>query len=223
MTRKRQSGVLAIVVAGLLTLIGVALAAKLSGVPKLLELYEFIRDTSLLLVTVIAAYLAHIYQRRNTFLDNLRGQWREIVQAKAALIYYCHLPLPKLEDYLAAARQISETIDNMRIVYSNVGETDDLIGFYPYAPLQHMSRVLEALDPRKTQPTPAQLEAARSEIWEAFNVIREHFLDEFDIDSPSWPVLADRMRRKKQPGASAHGQTMMARQIEEMKARDPQR
>ena len=43
----------------------------------------------------------------------------------------------------------SETIDNMRSVYQNVGETGDLIGLYPYAPLHDMRRALQTLDPRK--------------------------------------------------------------------------
>ncbi len=37
----------------------------------------------------------------------------------------------------------------MRSVYQNVGETNDLIGLYPYAPLHDMRRALQTLDPRK--------------------------------------------------------------------------
>jgi hypothetical protein len=156
MTRKQLNRILALVVSGLLVLILIALAAKLSGVAWALNLYDLIRDTSLLIVTVIAAYMASVYQRRTTFLQNLREQWREIVQAKASLIYYCHLPNPTLEDYLYAARQLSECIDNMRIVYANIGETDELIGLYPYAPLHHMRLVMEKLDPRAGSARPSR-------------------------------------------------------------------
>jgi hypothetical protein len=123
MTRNRLNRRLGLVITGLLTLIVVALFAKLSGLEWARNLYDFIRDTSLLIVTVVAAYMAYVYQRRTNFLQNLREQWREIVQAKAALIHYCHQPEPTLEDYLGAARQLSECIDNMRIVYANIGET----------------------------------------------------------------------------------------------------
>lgn len=202
MTRKQLNRILALVVSGLLVLILIALAAKLSGVPWALNLYDLIRDTSLLIVTVIAAYMASVYQRRTIFLQNLREQWREIVQAKASLIYYCHLPNPTLEDYLYAARQLSECIDNMRIVYANIGETDDLIGLYPYAPLHHMRLVMEKLDPRAGVATAEQRYAGRGEIWDAFNAVREHFLDEFDIQQPSRPVLVHRMKRRKRDGAA---------------------
>jgi hypothetical protein len=202
MTRKQLNRILGFVVSGLLILILIALAAKLSGIEWALNLYEFIRDTSLLIVTVIAAYMAYVYQRRTTFLQNLREQWREIVQAKASLIYYCHLPNPSLDDYLDAARQLSECIDNMRIVYANVGETDELIGLYPYSPLHHMRVEMEKLDPRVGSPTADHRYAARGEIWDAFNAVREHFLDEFDIEEPSRPILIHRMKRKKRDGAT---------------------
>jgi len=202
MTRTQQNRILGFVVAGLLALIGIALAAKLSGIPWALNLYEFIRDTSLLIVTVIAAYLTYVYQRRTAFLQNLREQWREIVQAKAALIYYCHQADATLDDYLNAARELSQCIDNMRIVYANVGETDELIGIYPYSPLHHMRMVMEKLDPRVANPTAEEKYAARGEIWEAFNAVREHFLDEFDIEEPARPILIHRMKRKKREGAA---------------------
>ena len=214
MTRRRQNGILRIVVAGLALLIGLALAAKISGIPWALNIYEFIRDTSLLIVTVIAAYMAHVYQKRSTFLQNLREQWHDIVHAKAELIYYCHLEKPTLDDYLLAARELSECIDTMRIVYSNVGETEEKIGLYPYAPLHHMRVVMESLDPRKGHPTAEQRYVARGEIWDAFNAIREHFLDEFDIEEPTRPILIYHMKRRKSDGATDEAIKRKDRQLE---------
>lgn len=203
-----QNRILGWTVAGLLVLIGMALAAKISGYPWALQFYEFIRDTSLLIVTVVAAFMAHVYQKRTAFLQNLREQWREIVETKAALIYYCHQENSTLEDYLIASRQLSETMDNMRIVYANVGETKELIGLYPFSPLHYMHNVMGTLDPRKSAPTVEQKYAARGEIWDAFNAIREHFLDEFDIEEPTRPVLVQRMKRKKRDGAAPYAVRM---------------
>lgn len=213
MTRKRQNRILFLVVVGLLVLIGLALAAKLSGIGWALGFYEFLRDTSLLIVTVIAAYMAHIYQKRSTFLQNLREQWHDIVSTKGELLYYAHLDKPTVEDYLISARQLSECIDNMRIVYSNVGETDEYIGFYPYESLHDMRKVMESLDPRKGVPTPEQRYEARGEIWEAFKAIREHFLDEFDLEEPTKPILIYKMRRQKQNGAAPYAKKMVSEQI----------
>ena len=204
---------MSLVVTGLLVLIGLALAAKLSGIGWALSFYDFLRDTSLLIVTVVAAYMAHIYQKRSSFLQNLSEQWHDIVSAKGEIIYYAHLEKPTVEDYLMSARQLSECIDNMRIVYSNVGETHECVGLYPYAPLHHMRMVMEGLDPRKGMPTPEQRYEARGEIWEAFKAIREHFLDEFDIEEPTKPVLIHKMRRQKKDGAAEYAKKMHSEQI----------
>jgi hypothetical protein len=208
MTRKEQSRILIITVTGLLVLICIALAAKLSGKTWALSFYDFIRDTSLLIVTVIAAFMAHVYQKRTTFLQNLREQWKEIVETKAALIYYCHLDDNKLENYLIASRKLSETIDNMRIVYRNVGETSEFVGLYPYSPLHYMHRVMGTLDPRIGTPTPDDKFKARGEIWDAFNALREHFVEEFDIEEPTRPVLIASMKRKKRDGAAPYALAM---------------
>ncbi len=202
MTRRSQTRILILVIAGLISLVVVALTSRIAG-GQWLAFYEFIRDTSLLVITVVAAYLAHIYQKRASFLQSLREQWHEIVEAKAALLFYLHQENPELDDYLWTARQLSTCIDNMRIVYSNVGETDDLIGLYPYAPLHKMRKVIESMDPRIAAPTPEERYRARGEIWEAFKAIREHFLDEFDLEEPTRPILVDDMRRMKRDGASA--------------------
>ena len=60
----------------------------------------------------------------------------------------CEKPYLATDDYLAAFYKVSETIDTMRIVYRNAGETGGLIGLYPFEPLHDMRRALQTLDPR---------------------------------------------------------------------------
>ena len=92
MTRRRQNIRLLIVVVVLLVIIAVALFAKFQNGNALFDkLYEFIRDTSLLIATIAVAYLANIYQRRQQFLMSLREQWREIVQRKALFCFIAKL------------------------------------------------------------------------------------------------------------------------------------
>jgi hypothetical protein len=75
-----------------------------------------------------------------------------------------------------------------------------------------MRMVMEGLDPRKGMPTPEQRYEARGEIWEAFKAIREHFLDEFDIEEPTKPVLIHKMRRQKKDGAAEYAKKMHSEQ-----------
>jgi hypothetical protein len=199
MTRRRQNKRLRIVVTILLAIITLALVAKfLDGDTRAAKLYDFIKDSSLLIATIAVAYLANIYQSRQQFLESLREQWREIVQAQSVILLYCQTPTPTAEQYLKTAAQLSECIDYMRIVYANVGETDELIGLYPYEPLHDMRRAFETLDPTVASPaTPKDPQYVRREVREAFNAIREHFLDEFDIEEPSHPIVVKGAKRKR--------------------------
>jgi hypothetical protein len=118
-------------------------------------------------------------------------------------LIYCCTPNPSIEDYLRASTQLSECVDNIRIVYANVGETDEFIGFYPYEPLHDMSRALESIAPPHSESITSQdRDRVSSEIRDAFNAIREHFLDEFEIEEPSHPIVIRHMKRMRVNGAS---------------------
>lgn len=116
------------------------------------------------------------------------------------------------QEYLKTYRRISQAIDYMRIVYRNVGETKNLIGYYPYEPLHDMRRALETVDPRTQQQITFQdRKQAKKKIIEAFYALRERFLDEFDLEEPSRPILEVASMRKKLPGANMKGRRLHAK------------
>lgn len=198
MTRKRLQGILAINSILFLLLLAVALACKLSGDPLLAQIYEFIRDMSLILVTLAAAWMASVFQKRASFLKSLREEWREIVDTKSVLVAYCEHPAPSMDQYIEARRRISQTIDYMRIVYRNVLESDKHIGFYPYESLHDMRRAIDRIDPRGGNEISLEAKkATKKYIRDRFLALRENFLEEFDLQEPARPVLGrDQMRRK---------------------------
>ncbi len=192
--------------------LAVSLAAKLAdvlpglaGTPaaKLFaSLYDYMKDMALVFVTVVAAYLANVFQKRQQFITALKEEWRDILRAKSATFTFTQLEAPTQAQYLAAFCALSETIDNMRTVYGNVGETDDLIGLYPFAPLHDMRRALQTLDPRKNpNATGEERQLVRDAILQSFYALREGFLDELDLEAPDKPVLIYGGRRIKRPGA----------------------
>ena len=163
-----------------------------------------------LLIAVVATVLASAFQKRSKFTASLEQEWRSIVSTKNALYEFCEKAYPTAEDYLAAFCRISETLDTMRIVYRNVGETDELIGLYPYAPLHDMRRALVTLDPRKNKNvTPEYRKLVRDAILQSFYALRENFLEELDLEQPVHPLLISGGRRLKQTG-----QTPTARRVE---------
>ena len=175
MTRKSLSRTMRRVYFLLFSVLAIALAAKLGdNIPALKgspldgimkDVYEYLKDMALVFVTVVAAYLANVFQKRNKFVESLEEEWRGIVRTKSALFAFCEKSFPTADDYITAFCRISETLDNMRIVYRNVGETDELIGLYPYAPLHDMRRALQTIDPRNNQsvsPEARSLEIGRA-------------------------------------------------------------
>ncbi|MGD9803003.1 MAG: hypothetical protein AB7E81_12425 [Hyphomicrobiaceae bacterium] len=166
------------------------------------DIYEYLKDMALVFITVVATVLAGIYQRRQSFISALKDEWREIVDAKSRLYAYTRLNHPTEFDYVEAFVAISATLDNMRTVYGNVGETASLIGIYPFAPLHDMRRALQTLDPAKnTTVTEEQRKLARDAILQSFYAVRETFLEELELEPPDRPVLVWGSRRHKQTGA----------------------
>ena len=223
MTRSRLNTTLNYAYALLILVLAVSLATKLADqIPGVAgtrleriaaEIYDYLKDMALVLVTVVAAYLANVFQKRSKFIQGLEEEWRGIVRTKSALYAFCEKTYPTADDYLAAYCRISETLDNMRIVYRNLGETDELIGLYPYAPLHDMRRALQTLDPRKT-PTipPEQRRLARDAILQSFSALRENFLEELDLEKPAHSLLISGGRRLKRSGATASAKAEQERQ-----------
>ena len=147
-------------------------------------------------------------------MEALKEEWRDIIATKSALFAYTQLERPTLEQYIATFCKLSETIDNMRSVYQNVGETDDLIGLYPFAPLHDMRRALQTLDPRKS----AQRRMPRRATWRAtailqsFYALRETFLEELDLEEPDRPLLISGGRRAKESGSTGRARRAQDRQ-----------
>lgn len=177
------------------------------------DIYEWLKDMALVFITVIAAYLANVFQKRSKFVESLEQEWRGIVRTKSALHAYCEKPYPSTDDYLTAYGRISETIDNMRIVYRNAGETDSVVGLYPYAPLHDMRRALQSIDPRKRPNVGAQeRRIVQDAVLQSFYALRENFLEELDLEEPRHPLLISGGRRLKRSGAGRWARAEQERQ-----------
>ena len=161
MTRSTLKRALRRVYALLILVLGISFLAKIadhvpvldgSGFEKFLkDTYEYLRDMSLLIATGGVAYITNMFQKRSSFIEGLKEEWRDIIATKSVLFAYTQTEQPSTEQYIDTFCKLSETIDNMRSVYQNVGETGDLVGLYPFAPLHDMRRALQTLDPRKVQ------------------------------------------------------------------------
>jgi len=186
--------------------------------------YEYVRDMAIVFVTMVAAYLANVFQKRTKFVASLEEEWRAMVRTKTKLITFCQREDPTLDDYLDIYERMSGTLDNMRIVYCNIGETDQLIGLYPYSPLHDMRRALETLDPRlDSRPGPVSSEHRRiacAAIQRSFSALRETFLEELDLEEPTHGQLVSGASRMKRPGATRRAKASQKRQTRRLSKGD---
>jgi hypothetical protein len=217
MTRATMKRKLRWLYAWLFAVLVVAFAAKLSEggwIPEVWReqkdlgkaIYEYIKDMAVVIFTIAGAYLAGVFQMRAQFLARLNEAWEDIVGTKSELFTFCERESPSQEDYLRAFCRISETIDSIRIVYRNVGETDSLVGLYPFVPLHDMRRALQTLDPsqgkRSTQASDAERKLVRDAVLQCFYALRETFLDELDLEEPRDPLVLAASQRLKRSGAT---------------------
>jgi hypothetical protein len=223
MTRSTLQRALRRIYALLVLVLGISFLAKIadhvpildgSGFEKFLkDSYEYLRDMSLLIATGGVAYITNMFQKRSSFIEGLKEEWRDIIATKSALFTYTQLERPTLDQYVATFCRLSETIDNMRSVYQNVGETGDLIGLYPYAPLHDMRRALQTLDPRKNpNPDAEARNLVRDAILQSFYALRETFLEELDLEEPDHPLLISSGRRVKRSGSTGSARRAQDRQ-----------
>ncbi len=188
------------------------------------DIYDYLKDMSLVLVTVVAAYLANVFQKRSKFIERLEEEWRGIVRTKSALYAFCEKQNPKPDEYLVAFTAISETIDNMRVLYGNVGGTDKLIGLYPFAPLHDMRRALQWINPSKRSDVSVDdRRLVRKAVLQAFYALRENFMGELEIGEPDNPIVVSVARRLQWPGVDRRGDRIQMSQLEKYRRSDAPR
>jgi hypothetical protein len=185
-----------------------------TGLERVLnDIYEFLRDMSLLIATGGVALITNIYQRRQAFIESLKAEWHGIIAAKSALLVFSHKPQPTHAEYIETYTRLSETIDNMRVVYKNVGESEALVGLYPYAPLHDMRRVLQTMDPSKSEAGSVDRALARDTMLRSFYALRQRFLEELDLEEPDHPVLPSGAKRTAKEGKSRRADLLQQAQL----------
>jgi hypothetical protein len=191
MTRRQLSKRIRIVVAILAGMGILAFLLKTNLMPSLStrqesKWYGFGEDVFPLVVAVLATLLASWFQRRSIFIESLRRLWSGMIEAKIDLKDYARRRDRSEERYVQALGAISRSIDEVRGVYRNVGESDSAIGLFPYEPLHDMRKTLEGLgcEPYDKEASARSVEA----LDQAWNALRYRFLAEFDTPEPTSPV-----------------------------------
>jgi hypothetical protein len=146
--------------------------------------YNTYKDLIPLLFAVPAAWLGFCFQRRSSYLQQLRALWPKIVEAVQMAIQYTHLTAPDLKEYSAVLLKLSIAIDEVRALFRNLNETDDGGGLYPFEPLKATHQVISVLG-FGTNFDAVRAESARRGVVDLWKRLQPVFLHEFDREDPS--------------------------------------
>lgn len=146
------------------------------------DLFQTFRDFILLLVAIPAALLTDYFQKRNNLEDALRNLWSQISMSVNEARQYTYRKDPSEDEYRRILVHLSRSIDEVRSVYKNLGESKSNIGFYPFESLKLIYKAFQELgygqlDPNQSKNTREQID----HYWKNF---KESFLWEFDRPEP---------------------------------------
>lgn len=146
------------------------------------NLFQTFRDFILLLIAIPAALLTDFFQKRNNFEDALRTLWSNILNSVNEARQYTYRQTTNEDEYRRILVVLGKSIDEMRSVYRNLGESKTNTGYYPFESLKIIYQIFFDLgfgnqDARKSAQTREQMDHC----WKNF---KEAFLWEFDRPEP---------------------------------------
>ena len=169
----------------ILLVIGICIFFILAGAILFLldtNAFQTFRDFILLLVAIPASLLADYFQKRNNFEAALRVLWSNILHSVNEARQYTYRKFTSEEMYRQNLLNLSKSIDEVRSVYKNLGETKTETGYYPFESLKCIYTTIEDLGYGGIDDSKAQ--NARKELDHYWKNFKETFLWEFDRPEP---------------------------------------
>ena len=177
----------------------VAIAILLYGLIEVGCNVKCMRELQEYVILIAAAYLAHIFVRRNQHAEALRRFWARLVPSVQAAVQYTHHPNPEREDFARTMVGLSIAIDDLRAFFKNVR------GLYPYEPLKEIHDAIAELGFGDDFDTD-RAKNARRRILNKWREVRDALQRELGVGSPSNPVS----RFLRDERAVLHGHRVVA-------------
>ena len=148
--------------------------------------YSTFKDMIPFLVAIPAAYIVYCFNRRNSHVQALRSVWFNLVQSIWATRDYLGDDMPSAEKKRESLKRLSISIDEVRGVFRNIGESRDSIGLYPFEALKEIHDAVREVA-HEDESIRQQARHAEVLVEEKWKTLRAHFLQEFERDEPDHP------------------------------------
>jgi hypothetical protein len=149
------------------------------------EHYSLFKHLLPLATALPAAILAGTYQRRSSFLQQLRSTWTSLVDAVQDSVQFTHLSQPEPPAFAQLMKKLSVVVDDFRSLYKNLREDKSSRGFYPFESLKQIHETISKYYVTKDYSEETQRETRRLVIG-LWRQVRGPVLEEFDRLAPTY-------------------------------------
>lgn len=162
-----------------------ALLAWFKFVDRFDDLYVLLKDGAIFVSAVPAAWLTACFQRRTSFLEQLRDLWSQLVDAVQEAVQYTHLQAPTEAQHASVMKKLSAVIDEFRSVFRNLDEARGApeSGYFPFESIRTIYRLIGDLGHGSTFRAD-DARATREQVIRLWRRLRQPLLVEFDRQAP---------------------------------------
>jgi hypothetical protein len=161
-----------------------AIVLRLTDPSESPRYYTLFKDIVPVLIALPAVWLGYCFQRRLSYLQQLRGLWTKLVAAVQGAIQYTHLPAPTDVQFGGVSKELSIAIDEVRVVFKNLGEENVEHHLYPFEPLKDILYIVSELGYSSVESQNRIV--ARGQIEKLWKAVRTEMLKEFDREEPTY-------------------------------------
>ena len=129
---------------------------------------------------------SQVSDERIEFIQSLREYWSDLTHAVNSAIQYTHNDNPQRSEYDMICVLLAQSIDNLRMYYTNIKKRPDDHGLYPFEPIKDIYQSFLSLGYNQTDQ--AVRASIREQITDSWRSMREPFLSEFNRTEPLKPV-----------------------------------
>ncbi|KIG11208.1 hypothetical protein BurMR1_1868 [Burkholderia sp. MR1] len=146
--------------------------------------YATFKDLLPLIIAIPAAWLGYCFQRRQSYLKDVRDLWSKLAISVQDAIQYTHLTAPEQLDYAKVMKGLSVVTEEVRAVFANVGEAERRIGLFPFEGIKDIHDEVSRLGFGEVF-TVERAREARQKIVAHWKELRWHYLTELERKAPA--------------------------------------
>ena len=148
--------------------------------------YTTFKDLVPLAIAIPAAWLGYCFQRRQAFIKDVRDLWSKLVNATQEAVQYTHIQTPSQSEFAKVQKTLSVAIEEVRGVFTNIGESEENIGYFPFDGIKDIQRIISSLYFGEAVSIEKST-ASRAEIIAKWKELRKKFLADCARGAPMRP------------------------------------